>query len=186
MTVVFAASWCKNKTVLDAACGIGYGSTILKALGAQGVRGMDLDSNVIEYAREHQVGTFDVHDLTKPIIFEDQYDVVVSMETFEHVKREDANQVLLNFKNACKDGGKIIISTPRRITEEFVYRGGTHLYEYDYFDFMTELLKVFKNIKMYYAAEFRHTSNPNELHTIFTDDKNIEEHTHVFIAVIST
>ena len=45
----FAAEYCVNAHVLDAACGVGYGSDLLHRKGAFNVLGVDLSSEAIQY-----------------------------------------------------------------------------------------------------------------------------------------
>ena len=46
----FAQAYCEGKEVLDAACGVGYGSVALAETAAR-VVGADVDANAIAYAR---------------------------------------------------------------------------------------------------------------------------------------
>jgi len=81
----FAQKYCENKTVLDAACGAGYGSLMLNSV-AKSVDGIDNDKETIEYAKYHYPGpTYKLYDLEHsfPNI---EYDVIVSFETIEHLK----------------------------------------------------------------------------------------------------
>lgn len=197
---VFASNFCKDKRVLDCASGWGYGSQILKALGANYVMSADIDSDAITYIRQSVYSNIEFSTKTSakyldvttdwfndPINsgIEKSFDVVVSIETFEHVPRETVPQMLLNFKNACKQNGTIIITTPQRFTPEFKYvEGSTHLYEYTLNEFYEELSKVFTNIKFYYAVEFRHPAS-NELNTVFTDNAEWSNRAPVMIAVIT-
>ena len=45
---IFANHWTKDKTVIDAATGKGYGAGILLALGAKSVVGIDIDEEGVE------------------------------------------------------------------------------------------------------------------------------------------
>lgn len=183
---VFASNFCKGKSVLDCACGWGYGSTILKAMGADVVFGLDIDTSAIEYAKKHYETSsvkFGNTDITIP--FETSgMDVIVSIETFEHVPRESVTQMLTNFRNACKPGGLIIITTPHRKTDVFNYiPGSTHLYEYTIGEFIEEISKVFTTFELWYAVEFNYPASP-ELNTVFTPDANYADQAAVMVAII--
>ena len=85
----FALDYCKGKVVLDAACGTGYGSALLKEV-ARNVEGADIDSKTIEYAKEHYPGII-FHTCDLEVDFVEirpdwYYNVVVSFETIEHLK----------------------------------------------------------------------------------------------------
>ena len=49
---VIANHWTKNKSVLDAATGKGYGAMILYSLGAKSVTGIDIDKEGIRDANK--------------------------------------------------------------------------------------------------------------------------------------
>lgn len=187
---VFAANWCKDKKVLDCPIAHGYGAMILKSLGAAMVRGFDIDVDAIVKCGERykDVSAYDVNmteDWSKnnSHVSVDKYDVVVSIEGFEHVPRETVPQMLKNFKQACTPGGYIIISTPQRFTPKWEYPGGTHLYEYTLNEFLDELGKEFNNIKIYFAVEFRHKAS-EELNTVFTDKIEYAPQAAVMMAII--
>jgi len=187
---VFASNFCKNKAVLDCACGYGYGMYILEGLGAIKVTGIDLDEKpILELQKKHKDAyIFDVTEnwskKTETVLAKNAYDVIVSIETFEHIKREDVPQMLHNFKHVCKPEGQIIITTPRRPTPMFKYSGGTHLYEYNLVEFVGELSKVFgEDFKFYAGLEFQTPHSP-ERHTAFSDNPFWYDKATVFVAVI--
>ncbi len=190
---VFASNFCKRKSVLDCPTGHGYGAMIIKALGATYVHGVDIDKdaiahNIEEYENHTQGFTtlsFSEQDMTKE--WKDinyKYDCIVSIEGFEHIPREDVPQMLKNFKATCKPGGTIIITTPRRKMPVWDFKGGTHLYEYSVNEYLEELGKVFSNVELYFAVEFRHPWSP-ELNTIFTQNPDAAEVCAVMVAVIT-
>ena len=49
----FFAPRCHNLKILDAACGVGYGSHILAKSGAHWVTGVDVSVEAINYAKQH-------------------------------------------------------------------------------------------------------------------------------------
>lgn len=110
----FAASFVKNKSVLDIACGAGYGSNILKKAGAKSVLGLDINKNALKYAnKKYQIRniTFSYGDINK-LSFKEKFDTVVCFETVEHIQND-----LLAIKNlyrALIPGGLLIISSPNR------------------------------------------------------------------------
>jgi len=86
----WAASWLlrvigPGKRVLDAACGIGYGSQMLAEAGFK-VTGMDCVADVIKVAEQaypHENLTYKVGNIEAEALGE--YDAVVSFETLEHI-----------------------------------------------------------------------------------------------------
>ena len=98
----------ENDKVLDAACGIGYGSTILLDKDCF-ITAVDLHEGALQYAKEY---FFD--EKTNANVEEDDlgddYDVVVSFETIEHLPSPE--KFLINVHNSLKKEGKFICSTP--------------------------------------------------------------------------
>jgi len=111
----FAACLSKGKTVLDIACGTGYGSRMLIAAGAKRVDGVDISGELIEFAREiHSCKGLafmrgDIADFRSDI----QYDVITCFETIEHVP--DYRAAMGNLFMLQNRGGMLIISSPNRL-----------------------------------------------------------------------
>ena len=116
-----AAGYAEGKTVLDAACGSGFGSAWL-ARSARTVLGVDLDEAMLgeaaHWTRPDQALAnlrFEKHDLTQPFKAGTRFDLVVSFETLEHVR--DPGAVLANFAAHLVPGGLAIISIPNGTKE---------------------------------------------------------------------
>ena len=139
---IFANSWTKGKTVIDAATGKGYGAGILLSLGAKSVVGIDTDEDGVKDANEMYQSPnvkFKVCDIfnLKEEFKENQFEICTSIETFEHLPPERIDDYLQSIKYVTSE--KVIITTPRRKVPVWQYTGGTHLYEYDKNEF-TEIL----------------------------------------------
>lgn len=145
----FAAQFCKRKAVLDIACGTGYGSQILKLTGkATQVTGVDISKTTIKYATQkfgHKDIAFIADDATQQTkIAKLKFDVIVSFETIEHLKKQ------ADFINLCvsklNDKGLFIVSTPNALT----YPKGNkfHLRELEPADFIKLLKKYFSHIEI--------------------------------------
>jgi len=111
---IFASNYAKDKIILDAACGTGYGSKILKEQGkAKKVIGLDNDFVSVKYA-ESKYSSYDITfinaSITKLPFSNKTFDVVVSFETIEHIAQE--NEMLNEIIRVLKNNGKLIISTP--------------------------------------------------------------------------
>jgi ubiquinone/menaquinone biosynthesis C-methylase UbiE len=108
----FAQILVKDKKVLDAACGEGYGSDILAETAKQ-VTGIDIDSKSIEHAsnRYKKDNLSYKHESCTQLSFTDNsFDVVVSFETLEHLVEQQ--EMLSEFNRVLKEDGILIISTP--------------------------------------------------------------------------
>lgn len=106
---------CKGKTVLDIACGSGYGSNILSQYAAK-VVGVDKDAATILKASNKYIRSnlkFITGDLESIPNNNVKFDVVVSFETLEHIENHD--QMLKEIKRVLSPGGIILISTPDKL-----------------------------------------------------------------------
>lgn len=109
----FAAKFVRNKRVLDAACGSGYGSRILADSGALAVVGLDLDSPTIEYASQRYGGDsirFCRADLNNDDLANYNFDVCVSFETVEHL--DNPREFLTRIHSHLPSDGMLIASVP--------------------------------------------------------------------------
>jgi len=110
--------------VLDAACGLGYGSYVIKNLtNAYSVVGIDGSDYAIDYAEmsyasrdtnlKYKVGMLpqaltDLEDGT--------FDSIISFETLEHV--EEPELLLKEFLRLLTPGGRVIVSVPNDWSDE--------------------------------------------------------------------
>lgn len=112
----FAGLFSSGKMILDAACGEGYGSSLLAANAAK-VTGLDIDPSVIRNAREKYGGpnlSFLAGDIGC-LPFENAcFDMVVSFETIEHVDIPTQEAFLREIRRVLKPRGLLLISTPNK------------------------------------------------------------------------
>jgi len=105
--------------ILDAGCGSGR---VAKEMLEQGheVVGIDyLESNVYYATLLVPEGIFAQGDLRQDLteshdFVPESFDVIVSVEVYEHIPPEDSSAVLSNFLTLLKPGGKLIISAPSK------------------------------------------------------------------------
>ncbi|HEX5712640.1 MAG TPA: class I SAM-dependent methyltransferase, partial [Solirubrobacterales bacterium] len=142
----WASQFAAGRKVLDGACGMAYGSAILAGAGASEVVGVDLDAEVVAKvsAAAKPNTRFEVADMRKLPFGDDEFDLVVSFETIEHV--EDPETVLDELARVLKPGGLLVVSTPNRD----VYTPGNpfHLRELSSNEFTDELSKRFASVAM--------------------------------------
>lgn len=105
---------CTEDVVLDAACGVGYGSNMI-AQRAKLVNGIDYNSQALDYAKQHWQKnniSFYQGDLQKNETYPkgEKYDKIISFETIEHLKEDKCFLELLSAR--LKKGGLLFISAP--------------------------------------------------------------------------
>lgn len=141
----FAQAYCKDKIVLDAACGTGYGSDLL-AVVAKHVTGIDCDAEAIEYAKHTYQGPdtdFQVSFVEATSFSDSQFDVVVSFETVEHTLCPKSH--LREITRLLKPDGLAIVSVPNNwgLTDH-------HFWDFN-FEMLDELLSsCFSEINYFY------------------------------------
>jgi O-antigen biosynthesis protein len=117
-----------GRSVLDAGCGVGYGSAMLARAGAADVVGLDLSAKAVEAAAQGAPANAsfvagDVHALPFDA---GRFEVVVCFEVIEHVEGQD--EVIAELARVLAPGGVLAISSPNRD----VYPAGNphHVHEY--------------------------------------------------------
>lgn len=109
----FARQFCGGRDVLDAGCGVGYGSAYL-AETARRVVGVDIDADAIDYARERYAARnveFVHADVTALPLADASFDVACSFEAIEHVR--DPEALVAELRRVVRVDGVCVLSTPR-------------------------------------------------------------------------
>jgi len=91
--------------ILDVACGTGYGTAMLGAVG------VDLSLEALRYAGRHPARYVAADALRLPF-GRAGFDAVVSFETLEHVA--DPERFVAECSRVLKPGGRFLVSTPNR------------------------------------------------------------------------
>jgi len=148
---LFASQAVSNKTVLDIACGEGYGSTLL-AKKAKMVFGVDISSDVVSHAKnkyKRKNLSFRTGSCSNIPLDDSSVDIVVSFETIEH---HDQHQEMMDeIKRVLRPEGVLIISSPDKLeySENPNYHNEYHVKEL-YREEFNELLDAnFKNHRIY-------------------------------------
>ena len=112
---LFTERFVLGKRVLDLACGAGYGSYVLRTLGAGSVVGVDLDGTAIDYARENYKRGELHYEQGNALLWEgnSRFDVVVSFETIEHLA--DPKRFINRLASHLEPNGILIISAPNTL-----------------------------------------------------------------------
>jgi SAM-dependent methyltransferase len=139
----WACSLAPGRSVLDAGCGVGYGSAMLARAGATEVTGIDVSAKAVDAASERAPdnASFVAGDI-RALPFDDgSFDLAVCFEVIEHVDRQD--EVIAELARVLAPAGVLALSSPNRD----VYPAGNphHLHEY-----------VPEELRAALAAQFAH------------------------------
>src|SRR6266478_574902 len=115
----FATQFVAGRTVLDIACGEGYGAAALSEAGATKVVGVDISPETClhatqKYGIETRIGAGEKIPLDSSSI-----DVVVSFETIEHVRNPKV--FLDECHRVLRPNGSLVISTPNHDSARFYH-----------------------------------------------------------------
>ncbi len=146
---VFAAQFVEGKAVLDIACGNGYGSSCLISKHALNVVGGDNSEAAISFAQHHYQTDglcFLSCDAQQMQFADNSFDVVVSMETIEHLERYE--DFLKECRRVLKDDGLFICSTPNR-KALFGIKNPWHFREFSLDEFYELIGRYFAHVELY-------------------------------------
>jgi len=110
----FAATQITGGRILDIACGVGYGTSLLfdSASECHYALGVDTDQEAITYARSRYQKQGMVFELSDAMTFTSQefFDSIITLETIEHLP--DPQGFLKHLTSLLRPGGKLIASVP--------------------------------------------------------------------------
>src|SRR5438445_7281231 len=148
---VYALQFVENKSVLDVACGRGYGTHFISEKSKKMI-GVDIRSDYIEFARSNYVShnlQFFENDATKINLTNDTFDVIISFETIEHL--HDVDSFLKEIVRLLKNNGILLLSTPNGDLSSQDHGKPTndlHIKEYSESDLRMLLSRFFKRVEM--------------------------------------
>jgi SAM-dependent methyltransferase len=159
----WAARYAAGCAVVDAACGSGYGSVLLRGGGAASVDGFDIDPEAVRIATARAAGldgvTFREGDATRLPLPAHSRDLYVSFETIEHLA--DDRAFVDEAVRVLRPGGRFVCSTPNRNLLD----PGTglddapasrfHVREYTFKEFRDLLAPRFRTIEWYGQSWYR-------------------------------
>ncbi len=143
----------EGKTVLDIACGEGYGTSILSSRARQ-VFGVDINPDLVEHAsrKYNQENISFLHGSASQIpLASNSVDIIVSFETLEHIDADTQNLFLAEVKRVLRINGVFIISTPNKknYTDRYNHRNEFHLCELYEDEFEKLLKRHFGHVRLY-------------------------------------
>ncbi len=145
----FALSYCKGKQVLDAACGVGYGTNHLAQV-ASSIVGIDINPEAIAYGRarfESDRLNFQIANVMETGFLNAQFDVICSFETIEHLPNIPA--YLKEMVRILRPDGFYIVSTPQVSKINHRPNNPYHTIEFSRADFETLLHQYFDQVEIF-------------------------------------
>jgi SAM-dependent methyltransferase len=144
----FAATFVKDKSVVDIACGVGIGTQLLRDAGATQVIGIDKDAAAVEYARKvYQECTFISCDAQNLVLENNSADVIVSFETIEHLHNPAG--FLQECRRVLEPGGLLICSTPNYGVNRWWRSNPYHIREFLPEEFLRLAGSFFVDLEVY-------------------------------------
>ncbi|MGI8952806.1 MAG: class I SAM-dependent methyltransferase [Chitinophagaceae bacterium] len=141
----------EGKTVLDIACGEGYGTNLI-ASNAKKVYGIDLEENVIAHAKQKYQDKkleFLKGSIINIPLENNCIDVIICFETIEHVEQQ--NEAIKEFRRVLKEEGLLLISTPAKENyQKLNFDNPFHLKELALEEFINICAKHFLHSKLYH------------------------------------
>jgi 2-polyprenyl-3-methyl-5-hydroxy-6-metoxy-1,4-benzoquinol methylase len=127
---------------LDAATGMGYGAKMLDTYYKK-VYGIDISSEAVVHAKSNYKGPeFQIGNVLD-LQFEDGlFESVFSIETMEHLQKQDLNVYFSELVRVTKPGGLIIISTPNKPIYSSLHMVKDHYSELDFLELKSLLNNV--------------------------------------------
>lgn len=150
---LFACQFVKHKVVLDAGCGVGYGTYILSRYGnAQEAVGIDISQKAVDYAKsKYKLANvkFKKGNLEELAYVRDKsIEIIVGFEVIEHLQNQE--KFLMQVKRIIKNEGIFIVSTPNKFTQP---RGNLfHTKELYPQELFLLLKKNFKHVEVFHQA----------------------------------
>lgn len=172
-----AKDFAAGKTVLDIACGEGYGSAVLAEVATR-VYGVDMAPDAIAHAKAKYQRS-NVEFLTGRCadipLADGTVDLVVSFETIEHHTEHEA--MFAEIKRVLRPGGMVIISSPdkREYTERANHANAYHVKELYAEEFQRLVENYFSHVtilgqRVLYASAIMRTGRSEESIQYYRDN----------------
>lgn len=162
-----------NASILDIACGTGFGSFYLASLGHQVIGGDLSEDTILDCAKKYKNIhlTFQQMNGTRLPFQNEMFNAVISFETIEHTV--DFQLMLSEFKRVVKRNGIIILSTPNILinSPSGIIVNKYHTQEWTYEEFLELLNSNFSEINIFGQ---QYTRYKNQLSFKFKMSKFIE------------
>jgi SAM-dependent methyltransferase len=145
----FARSFAERRDVLDAGCGVGYGTAYLAERARRAV-GIDLSADAVGYARRryarHNV-RYELGDLLSLPFADASFDVVCAFETVEHLPEPE--RFIAEAARVLRPAGVLLASTPHVEATDEHPRNPFHEREFSAEDFEALFAGHFASVELF-------------------------------------
>ncbi len=151
----YAAAQVENLRVLDAGCGLGFGSRIL-AQTACTVTAIDVDKTALRHARQHYQHPnlqFLQADACRSGFADRTFDAIVCLEVIEHLPADMMTALMREWTRLLAPQGLIILSTPNQPVYDRISRTPGHINEMTVDAFFTMLKQAFREVAPHYQRK---------------------------------
>ena len=150
----FAQAYATGGTVLDIACGNGYGTDLLREAGASHTVGVDISLESVRRARHSSPSTaisYLLMDGRSLGLENEVFDLVVSFETIEHIHEFD--KFLFELHRVLRPAAKCIISTPNKAYwQDRTQKNPFHVVEFGERELRDALAPYFDSVTLFGQA----------------------------------
>lgn len=144
----FATGFVRNRSVVDIACGEGYGCAALLRARASSAIGIDVSQEACEHAARKYGIDARVGDAMSIPLADHSRDVIVSFETIEHVAQPE--RFIQECARVLKEDGQLVISTPDKgVYGKEGLENPFHCSEMTPATFESMLLACFRRVRLY-------------------------------------
>lgn len=148
----FAAEFVKGKTVLDIACGTGFGEQILIDAGAKQVLASDYSEEALQITKKLNTPRTAIFrsDGTRLPFADNSIEVITSFETVEHI--ENYEGFVADLRRVLRNDGAMIMSTPNALYTRPVNGKPVnpfHVYEFTPDEYEALLKRHFSDVKLF-------------------------------------
>lgn len=143
-------------TVLDIACGEGYGSALMSQYATQ-VIGVDIDPATVRHAQTQYAAVrskagnpidYRVGNCAAIPVEDHSIDLLVSFETLEH--HDQHEEMMAEVRRVLRPGGMLLLSSPNRTvyTEQVNHHNPFHVKELDHAELVTLVTSAFPYVRL--------------------------------------
>lgn len=104
--------FCKNKIVLDSCCGTGWGTMEYIVPRANFTVGFDICESAAKTYKQSHNYQFMVMDAKSFHLKDNNFDLVLALDSIEHLTQQEGIKYLFEMKRVCKKDGIIMGTTP--------------------------------------------------------------------------